>query len=134
MGTMEQLANRTTPYPKSKRLPPVKDVISIPSGGFVRIRFKSCNPGFWLFHCHFEFHMHTGMMALIKVGEKSDMVPPPPGFPKCGDYLPWVKVTPDQLKNSPPRKMDDMDDMDHTGNTDPQGQPYVEVPMDHSMH
>ncbi|XP_031624237.1 laccase-3-like isoform X2 [Contarinia nasturtii] len=90
MGSMEQYKSGSTAFADSSKLPPVKDVISVPSGGFVRLRFRSCNAGYWLLHCHFEFHMHTGMMAIIKVGEKEDMVKPPPNFPTCGDYLPKV--------------------------------------------
>ncbi|XP_031619168.1 laccase-like [Contarinia nasturtii] len=90
MGTLNQYKSRTTAFADSQYLPPVKDTVSIPSGGFVRLRFKSCNPGYWYFHCHFEFHMHTGMMAIFKVGEREDMVPPPPNFPTCGNFMPSV--------------------------------------------
>lgn len=68
----------------------IKDTLTIPSGGYARIRFRACNPGYWFFHCHFEFHMHLGMRAIVKVGNKSDMVPPPPNFPTCGNYLPAI--------------------------------------------
>ncbi|XP_055295200.1 uncharacterized protein LOC129564973 [Sitodiplosis mosellana] len=90
MGTRQQYANGQTGFRNSTKLPVVKDTVIVPSGGFVRLRFKSCNPGYWFFHCHFEYHMHVGMLAIIKVGNKTDMIPPPPNFPKCGDYLPPV--------------------------------------------
>lgn len=42
--------------------------------------------GYWLFHCHIEFHVEVGMATVFKIGEDEDMMPPPPGFPKCGNY------------------------------------------------
>ncbi|XP_046630301.1 oxidoreductase ptaE-like [Neodiprion virginianus] len=64
--------------------PPLKDTISVPSKGFVTIRFRADNPGRWLFHCHFEWHFSTGMAMVFWV--EGDMLPPPPGFPRCGDF------------------------------------------------
>jgi len=129
MGTRAQFANgtSTTPYSKLKCPPPVKDVISIPSGCDVRIRIKACNPGFWLLHCHFEFHMMTGMMAVLQVGEDSDMVKPPHSFPKCGNFMPPAKIPSDQIKELPPGE--------HSDHTDTENEiPYEEMPYDHSMH
>jgi hypothetical protein len=69
---------------------PLKDTISIPSKGFTRFRIKADNPGFWFLHCHYEWHMSTGMAAIVQVGETSDMIPPPANFPKCGNFLPTI--------------------------------------------
>ncbi|XP_031636102.1 laccase-2-like isoform X2 [Contarinia nasturtii] len=88
MGTMEQYRNGQTAFVNSEHLPPLKDTVSVPHKGFVRLRFRSCNPGYWFLHCHDQFHVNTGMMAIIKVGEKSDMVQRPDNFPICGNYLP----------------------------------------------
>jgi Multicopper oxidase len=33
--------------------PPHKDSIPIPNPGYVRLKFRADNPGFWLGHCHF---------------------------------------------------------------------------------
>lgn len=90
MGTLEQYALRKTAFENSTKSPVVKDTVNLPSGGFVRFRFKSCNPGYWFFHCHFEYHMHVGMRAIIKVGNKSDMIPPPANFPVCGNFFPSI--------------------------------------------
>lgn len=87
MGTLEQYRTGQTAYANSTLLPVIKDTVSLSSGSFVTVRFKSCNPGYWLFHCHLEIHMHTGMYAILKIGNKTDMVPPPAGFATCGDYL-----------------------------------------------
>ena len=42
--------------------------------------------GFWLFHCHVDFHMHLGLSMVIQVGEPHEMVPAPTGFPRCGSW------------------------------------------------
>ncbi|KAJ8920457.1 hypothetical protein NQ315_005325 [Exocentrus adspersus] len=55
---------------------PLKDTVTVPDGGF------------WIFHCHIEFHTEIGMAVVLKVGETSDMLPVPKNFPRCGDYLP----------------------------------------------
>lgn len=47
--------------------------------------------GFWIIHCHFEWHLGIGMALVLQVGEHEDMVPTPKGFPKCGNYLPDIK-------------------------------------------
>lgn len=48
--------------------------------------------GFWILHCHLEFHAEVGMALVFKVGEDDEMPPVPDGFPKCGNYLPEVIV------------------------------------------
>ncbi|XP_008487811.1 laccase [Diaphorina citri] len=65
---------------------PLKDTVTVPDGGFTIIRFHATNPGYWLFHCHIEFHVETGMALVFKVGEHEDMAPVPKDFPTCGDY------------------------------------------------
>ncbi|XP_071446240.1 uncharacterized protein [Hetaerina americana] len=69
-------------------IPPLKDTVVIPPLGFAVIRFRANNPGFWFFHCHYAFHLATGMAIVIQVGEPSDFVPTPLGFPTCGNYVP----------------------------------------------
>lgn len=34
--------------------------------------------------------MHVGMRAIVRVGNKSEMLSPPSGFLTCGDYAPSV--------------------------------------------
>ncbi|XP_046630294.1 oxidoreductase OpS5-like isoform X1 [Neodiprion virginianus] len=65
-------------------VPPLKDTISVPSNGFVIVRFKADNPGSWLMHCHFEWHMSVGMMMVFKV--EGTVSSRPPGFPECGNF------------------------------------------------
>uniref|UniRef100_R4FLW6 Putative multicopper oxidase n=1 Tax=Rhodnius prolixus TaxID=13249 RepID=R4FLW6_RHOPR len=68
----------------------LKDSIGVPSGGYAVLRFHADNPGFWIFHCHFTLHLDMGMAAILQVGELHEMPSPPPGFPKCGNYLPPI--------------------------------------------
>ncbi|CAH2239675.1 laccase-2-like [Pararge aegeria] len=67
---------------------PLKDTVTVPDGGYTVIRFKADNPGYWLFHCHIEFHVEIGMALVFKVGEHRDMPPIPHDFPTCGNYMP----------------------------------------------
>ena len=43
-----------------------KDTVIVPFGGYVVMRFKVDNPGWWFFHCHIEIHQLEGMAAVIK--------------------------------------------------------------------
>ncbi|XP_044756692.1 laccase-4-like isoform X2 [Coccinella septempunctata] len=67
--------------------PPWKDTVTVPDGGYTILRFHATNPGYWLFHCHIEFHAELGMAVVFKVGDHSDMVSIPRNFPKCGNYF-----------------------------------------------
>ncbi|XP_074036592.1 uncharacterized protein, partial [Leptinotarsa decemlineata] len=73
-------------------LPPLKDTIAVPNNGYVIFRFRADNPGYWLFHCHFLFHIAIGMNLIVHVGTQSDLPPVPHGFPKCGDHLPPISL------------------------------------------
>lgn len=85
--------------------PPRKDTLAVPTGGYAVIRFVSSNPGkqehticrilvdiytsgFWLYHCHIDTHMETGMSLVFQVGEFEEMLPVPPNLLLCGDNLP----------------------------------------------
>lgn len=69
------------------RDPPSRNTIAVPSGGWAAIRFTTTNPGVWFMHCHIDLHTSWGMtMAfIVKNGNKSDQVlpPPPSDFPPC---------------------------------------------------
>lgn len=69
---------------------PIKDTVTVPDGGFTIIRFFANNPGFWLFHCHIDYHIEVGMAFMFKVGDYSQMVQPPKDFPTCSNYKPDV--------------------------------------------
>jgi hypothetical protein len=46
--------------------------------------------GYWFLHCHFLYHIATGMAVVLQVGETSDFPTPPAGFPRCGSFTPEV--------------------------------------------
>ncbi|XP_050304309.1 uncharacterized protein LOC126741886 isoform X2 [Anthonomus grandis grandis] len=73
-------------------LPPSKDTIAVPNNGYVIFRFRADNPGYWLFHCHFLFHITIGMDLIVHVGTQKDLPPVPPNFPKCGHHLPPITL------------------------------------------
>lgn len=73
-------------------LPPAKDTIAVPNNGYVVLRFRADNPGYWLFHCHFLFHIVIGMNLVVHVGTHADLPPVPPNFPRCGDFLPPISL------------------------------------------
>ncbi|XP_045445403.1 laccase-1 [Melitaea cinxia] len=75
---------------KQGDLPPAKDTIAVPNNGYVIVRFRANNPGFWLLHCHFLFHIVIGMNVVLQVGTHADLPPIPPNFPTCGDHLPPI--------------------------------------------
>lgn len=79
--------------------PPMKDTISLPSRGYTIFRFKADNPGFWLLHCHFEYHMAVGMGLVVQVGEPEDFVKAPKNFPKCGNFVPDIDESVVKYKN-----------------------------------
>ncbi|KAK5094095.1 hypothetical protein LTS08_008724 [Lithohypha guttulata] len=55
----EALRNGSVTYPAT---PMRRDTLLVrPNGNFV-IRFRSDNPGVWLFHCHIEWHVDSGLI------------------------------------------------------------------------
>uniref|UniRef100_A0A182Q0P9 Uncharacterized protein n=1 Tax=Anopheles farauti TaxID=69004 RepID=A0A182Q0P9_9DIPT len=74
--------------PRRLKRAPIKDTVTIPDGGYTIIRFIANNPGYWLFHCHIEFHAEIGMSLVLKVGDSSEMLPVPANFPTCYDFKP----------------------------------------------
>jgi FtsP/CotA-like multicopper oxidase with cupredoxin domain len=56
--TVDGILKNEIERPKnSNENPPLKDTIQIPNAGYVRVKFKADNPGFWIGHCHFDFHL-----------------------------------------------------------------------------
>ncbi|KAK5106527.1 hypothetical protein LTS08_000646 [Lithohypha guttulata] len=54
-GTIEDTPVGTSPLRR--------DTVVINNHGTLRIRFRADNPGVWLFHCHMEWHSHSGLVA-----------------------------------------------------------------------
>jgi iron transport multicopper oxidase len=42
-----------------------RDTLMVRPGGNMVMRFKADNPGVWLFHCHIEWHVDSGLIATI---------------------------------------------------------------------
>jgi iron transport multicopper oxidase len=40
-----------------------RDTVSVQPNGHAVLRFRSDNPGVWLFHCHIEWHVASGLIA-----------------------------------------------------------------------
>jgi FtsP/CotA-like multicopper oxidase with cupredoxin domain len=61
-----------------------KDTVIIPPGGYVVLRFRTDNPGWWHLHCHMAHHLMSGLgMFINEAPELQGRFPPPPGFPTC---------------------------------------------------
>jgi len=55
-----------------------RDVVTIPSGGNVAMRFRTINPGTWLFHCHIQWHFESGLAVQFvedPIGQQAFKVP-----------------------------------------------------------
>lgn len=48
MGTLDQLNSRETPFSDAIHPPVRKDTVTLPKNGFVRARFRTDNPGYWV--------------------------------------------------------------------------------------
>ncbi|KAK4122896.1 multicopper oxidase [Parathielavia appendiculata] len=44
-------------------VPMKRDTVVLRPNGNMVLRFKADNPGVWLFHCHIEWHVQSGLMA-----------------------------------------------------------------------
>ncbi|XP_046753261.1 laccase-1-like [Diprion similis] len=86
-----ELENSDKASSTNNTMPPLKDTISVPSGGMAIVQFKADNPGSWLMHCHFEWHMAVGMTMVFRV--EGTIPSAPPGFPKCGNFDPLEERT-----------------------------------------
>ncbi|WWC68213.1 uncharacterized protein I206_102136 [Kwoniella pini CBS 10737] len=45
--------------------PARRDTIVIPPTGSVTLRFRADNPGAWMFHCHIDWHLSSGLAAIF---------------------------------------------------------------------
>ncbi|KAF2641981.1 iron transport multicopper oxidase FET3 precursor [Massarina eburnea CBS 473.64] len=52
----------TPPFP---RTPMRRDTVLVHPNANMVLRFRSDNPGVWLFHCHIEWHVASGLIATI---------------------------------------------------------------------
>ncbi|KAH7727471.1 Protein F21D5.3 a [Aphelenchoides avenae] len=69
--------------------PTLRDTVIIPHGGYVVIRFRARNAGWWLAESQNFLQNANGTAFAFSVGTKGDMAPPPDGFPRdCGAFEP----------------------------------------------
>ncbi|KAH0525281.1 hypothetical protein TsFJ059_007670 [Trichoderma semiorbis] len=59
-GTFEDENLSESDYPS---VPMRRDTLVIWPNGNIVMRFKADNPGVWLFHCHIEWHVASGLLA-----------------------------------------------------------------------
>lgn len=63
------------------RRPMRRDTLLVRPNGHIVMRFKSDNPGVWLFHCHIEWHVDSGLvMTFVEVGLSPPSILRPPPF------------------------------------------------------
>ena len=46
---------------------PLKHTVKVLPGGFIDLDLTADAPGDWAFHCHLLYHMHAGMMRVVRV-------------------------------------------------------------------
>lgn len=67
--------------------PVERNTVSVPTAGWVAVRFLADNPGVWLMHCHFDVHLSWGLSMAWLVNDgplpNQKMLPPPSDLPKC---------------------------------------------------
>ncbi|KAI2463575.1 multicopper oxidase [Annulohypoxylon bovei var. microspora] len=59
-GTYEDSGITEADYPA---MPMRRDTFVLFPTGFIVLRFRADNPGVWLFHCHIEWHVASGLIA-----------------------------------------------------------------------
>ena len=55
--------------PRNLDHPVFKDVVLVPTNGYVIFRTPLDNPGNWILHCHINFHVEHGMAMVLQFGE-----------------------------------------------------------------
>ncbi|CAD6333616.1 unnamed protein product [Miscanthus lutarioriparius] len=67
--------------------PVQRNTISVPTAGWVAIRFVTDNPGVWIMHCHLDAHLSWGLAMAWLVNDgplpNQKLPPPPSDIPRC---------------------------------------------------
>jgi len=78
--------------------PPRRDVVLMPTKGFIVIAFKADNPGSWLLHCHIAEHASKGLALQILERQQEALAIWGPGSQVfedttelCNSWKAWVK-------------------------------------------
>ncbi|KAE8212202.1 hypothetical protein CF327_g4124 [Tilletia walkeri] len=56
------------PFDPNQTNPIRRDTVTIHSAGSATIRFRADNPGAWLMHCHIDWHLSSGLVAIFMEG------------------------------------------------------------------
>lgn len=56
---------------------PIKHTVNVMPGGIASFDLTADAPGDWAFHCHLLYHMHAGMMNVVKVRPMDDVAAAP---------------------------------------------------------
>ncbi|KAI1712259.1 multicopper oxidase domain-containing protein [Ditylenchus destructor] len=90
--------------PGMSKNPPLRDTVIVPNLGYMVLRFRATNPGWFFAHCHLLLHNLGGMSFAFRVGTNEQMPIPPPNYPRhCGIYdgeSDWNSVEKTQDHNS----------------------------------
>merc|ERR1719228_2699622 len=54
---------------RNMNLPPAKDTIQIPQGGYAILNVPLDTGGAWIMHCHINQHMIAGMAMVLQIGK-----------------------------------------------------------------
>lgn len=54
--------------------PPLKDTVTIPSGGYTIFRFYANNPGIWMMHCKFIFKIYIKLFHVFLFDKSNNCV------------------------------------------------------------
>lgn len=67
--------------------PVQRNTVSVPTAGWVAIRFVADNPGVWIMHCHLDVHLTWGLAMAWLVNDgplpNQKLPPPPSDIPRC---------------------------------------------------
>lgn len=65
MGNLDQLKNGETAFKNATHPPVIKDTVTVPKHGFVRIKFKASNPGYWVHHYFNSILIYNTFLKII---------------------------------------------------------------------
>jgi iron transport multicopper oxidase len=69
----------------------LRDTVTVVGPGWAKIRFVANNPGVWIMHCHYDWHMAAGFGVTLHVGVEQTRVLdiPPEHAANCCNYAKW---------------------------------------------
>jgi hypothetical protein len=81
--------------------PPRRDVVLLPTDGYIVIAFKADNPGAWIVHCHIAFHIAQGLgLTIMERQGAANLIWPKPNDDAileaervCHNWDEWYKNT-----------------------------------------